>query len=180
MTVTDEPVLIEDTAAWPGVTVLASCLCAEIEVSGLGPVCLCSPLPGADIALDYGTEGMAWVRVMGLWPSATFPSADGIGRGLGRSTCTSPLAVQVELGVARCAPMPGDDGEPPSMVDQFEATRRQLADMAAMRRAVVCCQGKDARYRIDLGPYSPGGPTGGVLWGTWTVWFEEGWGRGNH
>lgn len=165
----------DDTTAWPGVQALIECLCTEMVNSGLGPLCLCSPLPGSQIALDYGAEGMAWVRVAGAWPSANFPNPDPGGRG----ACTSPLAIQLEVGAARCAPSLGDDGELPTLSEQFEVTRLQLADMAAMRRAILCCDLAN-NGRVALGAYTPAGPQGGVVWGTWTVWVEEGWGRGRH
>jgi hypothetical protein len=167
------PVVTEDTAAWPAVTALISCLCEEMVKAGLGPLCLCGPLPGSDISLDYGTEGMAWVRVASAWPSSSFPSQDPGGRG----SCTAPLAIQLEVGAARCAPSPSEDGDLPTMAEQFEATRLQMADMAAMRRAIQCCQVADSHRQMTLGAYTPNGPTGGVLWGTWAVFVEEGWGR---
>jgi hypothetical protein len=169
------PLVVEDQAAWPGVLTLIECLCTEMVAAGLGPLCLCSPMPGAQVALDYGADGMAWVRVVGAWPSSSFPSQEAGGRG---GVCTSPLAIQLEVGAARCAPLLGDEGELPTLSDQFEATRLQLADMAAMRRAIQCCETGIRYRRLQLGTYSPGGPQGGVLWGTWTVWIEEGWGRG--
>jgi len=164
----------EDTAAWPAVMALIECLCTEMVASGLGPLCLCSPLPGSQVALDYGAEGMAWVRVVGAWPSSTFPNQDGARGG----SCTAALAVQLEVGAARCAPALGEDGELPTLSQQFEVTRLQLADMAAMRRAVQCCAA-GIGYRLQLGSYTPGGPQGGVVWGSWSVWVEEGWGRGH-
>lgn len=173
MTVVDAPVIREDQAAWPGVSALVSCLCQEMEAANLGPLCLCSPLPGSQIALDYGTEGMAWVRVVGAWPSETFPAqAPSRGR-----SCTAPLAIQLEVGAARCAPAIGDQGELPTLTEQFDVTRLQMADMAAMRRAIQCCATAQPGL-IELGQYTPGGPQGGVVWGTWSVFIEEGWGRG--
>jgi hypothetical protein len=174
VTVIDHPVVVDDTTAWPAVLALIECLCTEMVNAGLGPLCLCSPLPGAQVAMDYGDQGMAWVRVEGVWPSVSFPNPEPGGRG----SCTSPLAIQLEVGAARCAPALGPDGELPSLADQFDATRMQLADMSAMHRAISCCQGLGPG-RLALGTYTPGGPQGGVLWGTWTVWVEEGWGRGN-
>ena len=41
---------------------------------------------------------------------------------------------------------------------------KQMADMAAMRRAIVCCNGDFDD--IILGQYTPLGPAGGVYGGT--------------
>lgn len=83
-------------------------------------------------------SGLAWVRVAGIFPSSggngqNFPSQD-----LTPQRCgTQRYAVELEMGVVRCAPVataqaiPSDDRWNISAVDT-------LADFAAMDRAVCC------------------------------------------
>lgn len=164
----------DDSAIWPALTELVTCLCSTIEDAGLPPTCFCGLVPGDQVAWDYITdsgEGQAWVRLMNVYPSSAFPAADTTLR----SSCASPLAAQVEMGILRCAPMPGDDGTPPGMSEQWEATRLQMADMRAMYSAVRCCY--DKQEAMVLGQYNPVGPAGGIVGGTWQVWLA-GWPKG--
>lgn len=143
---------------------LVECLCQEVGAD----VCYCGPYFGGDTPFDYCSEcdgglcGQAWVRLVSVYPSATFPTQDLSGN------CTMPLAYEWEIGVARCAPTIGDDGSAPSRDENLEATVQQYTDMVAMRRAIACCF---ASQDIDyiLGPYSPAPVLGGCLAGTWQV-----------
>lgn len=154
---------------WPTLTELAACLCTQLHDSGLPDVCFCGVLPGSEVAWDYASGcdncGMAWVRLLGMQPSTAFPQAD-----INPSNCSKPLAYTVEMGVLRCAPMPKEDGTPPTLEEMLDATELQIADAAAMRRAVACCLG--VRGWI-LGPYQPVGPQGGAVGGLWTVNIPE-------
>jgi hypothetical protein len=153
---------------WPAMTSLISCLCQEVTASGLPELCFCGLLPGENVPGDYVTEdgGMGWVRLVSAYPSVVFPGQDST------ATCVSPLAFELEIGLLYCAPVIDQFGEPPSVVSQFEATRVQTAAMAAMRRALVCC----LRPGVDavLGAYTPMGPEGQVVGGTWQVFVSEG------
>lgn len=164
-----EETFSDDHLVWPALTELVTCLCSTIEERGLPDLCFCGLVPGEQVAWDYvgasGGDGMAWVRLMNVYPSTTFPTTDSTLR-----SCASPLAAQVELGILRCAPMPGDDGTPPSMAAQWEATRLQMADMRALYAAVKCCYAKHKDAMV-LGQYAPAGPAGGVVGGTWQVWL---------
>lgn len=170
--------LREDEFVYPLMVDLVACLCTEIAESGLPEPCQCSLVPGADIVLDYcgscddaGCGGQAWVRLAGAYPSSLFPSLDEIG-----ATCHSPIAYQVEIGIARCAPVGSTSMvnayTPPTLEQQLDAVRIQSADMSAMRRAIACCltqNHEDLTY--TMGAYTPlsGGDCNG---GTWlvTVW----------
>lgn len=170
MTAVAERVLIEDKAIWPAITSLVACLCEEVIRSGLPPVCICTPLPGEVYATDYVSEdaGMAWVRLESAWPSTSFPNQTIT------STCAAPLAFGVEIGLAFCAPIFEQDGTPPPFAAQFDTTRVQIAAMAAMRRAVLCCFPAGRAQDVVLGLYTPLGPEGGVVGGTWSISVAEG------
>lgn len=170
MTATLEPpVMVEDRSIWPAIESLISCLCSQLVSDGLPPVCICAPMPGEAIATDYVSDsaGMAWARLTSGWPSTSFPNAD-VTPG-----CAAPLAFGVELGVAYCAPTMSDDGDPPDLTAQYEATRLQLAAMNTMRRAIACCFPGRAP-NVVLGTYTPIGPEGGVVGGVWTISVAEG------
>lgn len=164
----EAPPLVDDTVVWPTLVALTACLCSEVEKAGL-QVCICTPLPGEVIAIDYVTpeSGMAWTKVVNVFPSSALPAQDA------RARCASPLAFQIEVGTAFCAPMPSDDGEPPDLAANFDATRIQLAGMSAALRAIKCCLG-GAGADMVLGQYVPIGPAGGAVGGYWTVALAQG------
>jgi hypothetical protein len=170
VTAVADRVLVTDKSIWPAITALTSCLCQQIDLRGLPPVCICTPLPGEVLATDYVTEdaGMAWVRLESAWPSTAFPN-----QAVGSSSCKAPLAFALEIGIAYCAPMPASDGTPPDLASQFESVELQMAAMAAMRAAIECCMpASTADYAIGM--YSPMGPEGGVVGGTWSMFLAEG------
>lgn len=163
-----------DLDVWPTMMRLVDCLCTELAESGLD-TCFCGVLPGQAIAAQYVNtktrEGMAWVRLNGAWPYNLFPSTDVTAQ------CAAPLAYEIEVGSLFCAPAFADSrGTPPSLAAQFEATQVQMAAMAAMRRAIVCCLGTGKR--AVLGQYAPLGPEGDVVGGVWTVIVDGGLTRG--
>jgi hypothetical protein len=164
------PVLVDDKSIWPAITSLVSCLCEQVITSGLPPVCICTPLPGETLATDYVSEeaGMAWVRLESAWPSTSFPNPSA------SAACNAPLAFGLEVGLAYCAPTLQEDGTPPAFAEQFNTTRVQLAAMAAIRRAVICCFPATRAQDVILGLYVPMGPEGGVVGGSWSISVAEG------
>lgn len=171
MTVTAPTEIRTDTFVWPAMLRLAECLCTELVAAGLPPTCLCSVLPGDAVAADYVSEdeGMAWVRLVSGYPYTAFPVAD-----TAAATCLRPLAFELEVGALWCAPVFADSrGTPPDMAAQFAATETQLAAMAAMHRAIVCCVPTE-RGTGALGAYTPVGPEGGVVGGVWSLFLAGG------
>lgn len=170
MTAVAAQALVTDRSIWPAITSLTSCLCLTLEAHGLPPVCICTPLPGEQMATDYVTEsaGMAWVRLESAWPSTAFPN-----QASSSTSCKAPLAFAIEIGVAYCAPMPDNDGTPPDMAANFEAVEVQLAAMSAMHAAVLCCF-PSTSADVAIGQYTPMGPEGGVVGGTWSIIVAEG------
>lgn len=164
---------VEDFVIYPTMIELSACLCTEIEASGLPGTCACGPIVG-DLTLDYcgsckdgKCSGQAWVRLVDAFPSADFPTPQFV-----PSNCFSPLAYTLEVGIIRCKPMGKNNTArgytPPTLEENVEALRLQLADMAALRRAVQCCFGEGDRTYI-LGVYAPVTPDGDCLGGSFTV-----------
>lgn len=160
----------EDARIWPTLVQLSVCLTQTITDAGLPVPAFLGILPGSMIAADYcGDEecGQAWVRLATVYPSQNFPNPD--------DSAVEPqsyLAYSIEVGILRCAPMPADDGTPPSVAEQLESARLQMADMSAIRRAIQCCLDQLERPYL-LGSYDPIGPEGGCVGGSWSFTLGE-------
>ncbi|QBZ73511.1 hypothetical protein SEA_MISCHIEF19_26 [Streptomyces phage Mischief19] len=77
------------------------------------------------------------------------------------------LAVQLNVTVFRCAPLPTDGGCPPTPAELSASALQTHADMAAVNRGVLCCFGSDSTRpngrRYVLGATTPLGPQGGCV-----------------
>lgn len=140
---------------------LAACLCVEVG----SQLCFCGVLPGAAVANDYITCdkecGMAYVQLGAATPASGVAVAD-----LNPGNCSSGIGLEIEMGIFRCYPTMDEDGNPPTMDEAEDATRIQIADMMAMRRAVHCCnENKD----FIMGIYTPIGPEGNSVGGVWSL-----------
>lgn len=154
---------VEDGIIWPLMVQMQQCLCETLEERGLRPGnCFCGVTPGQQVTWDY-SDGMAWVRLTSIVPSAVFPT-----QSFALNNCGTTLAAELEVGVLHCAPIQGPDGSPPTEAQQFEATRLQLATMSAIRSAIICCA-DSSDVDMILGGYDPLGPNGGLVGGAWTV-----------
>lgn len=175
---------VEDVDLYPLMVELLSCLCVELEDSGLPKPCRCSLMPGDLPVLDFGSGedgckdgcGQAWVRLVTAFPADQFP----IAAVQTASRCDVALAYQLEIGVSRCETVGRTVGGrfiPPSAEDQLDSVRLYTADMAAMRRAMLCCF-RSAHARTDdleiaLGAYTPLPTQGGVGGGTWALYLRR-------
>lgn len=146
--------------------VLLAALVVELRTDGTEDVCAAALYPGDSVPLDYADcGGMAWVRLVDAGPTISFPNTD-----VTADSCHWSLAFQVEMGVMRPSPIPENvmnSAELPDDAENTAAAKRQLQDMMAMHRALLT-----ARDDIDLmapGRYTPVGPVGGTVGGTWAV-----------
>lgn len=161
--------LREDTLFYPLLVELAGCLCTELGEAGL-ETCFCGVVAGDSIDISRvgpDTGGMGWVRLSTIAPGVSNQTgAANVG------PCNSQFIAQIEVGYAECYPI-NEMGESLSLEQELEVTQRIMAGTAAARRAAYCCNwaGKNKR-RLQAGEYTPGGPEGGVVWGTWTVGVE--------
>lgn len=163
----------EEARVLPILTELSACLCTELEAAGF-TMCFCGLMPGGEVPLDYcggdcdvdGCGGQAWVRVVSIFPSTNFPElADA-------ATCATRRAMVVEVGHAMCAPQPDNDGTPPGVQAQYDATFQQMASMDAMWRAIACCFGANQDRDYVLGEYAAIPAGGGCLAAIWNVTVE--------
>lgn len=118
--------------------------------------------------------GVAWVRLVGIYPSSSFPLPDD---GSQPGNCQSPMAYEVEIGVARCAPQPEGREMYPDSGKVFDALRLYMSDSRAMRSALLCClpaevKKRDGRdIRVMLGNWTPLEQGAGTSGGTWNGWI---------
>lgn len=173
-----------DLDVYPLMEELLACLCKEIDDSNLPKPCRCELMPGAVFMLDFGPSdtakgnGQAWVRLAAA--GATFPGDVGDTQApvILTTRCAAPLAYELEIGISRCVSVGTTSNNkyfPPSADAVSADVQLQLADMAAMKRAVLCCL-KDklgADVEIGLGLYSPIDHQGGVGGGTWQVFVRR-------
>lgn len=164
----------EDVMVWPTMKDLLGCTEAELIDVGR-PAGKSTIQYGADIpALDMGDEcdGFLWVRLVDAFPSKQFPNADLTPNPAGVRTA---MAFQLEVAVARCVQVMGTteeggsffaDGQPIPPETIFEDARAQMADMAAIRRAICKCL-KGRPY--ILGNFASAVPTGLVNYIGWAV-----------
>lgn len=142
---------------------IASCLCLELADAvreGNAQPCICTVMPGAVVAFDYCEEGgMAWARLAGILPvENTQPY-----------TCAVEYDVTVEIGILRCAPGLGEDGELPTMPEQLAASMQQQFEMGLMHKVLSCCATTASFDGPAINGYTPVGPDGGCVGGVWTA-----------
>lgn len=176
--------LSEDFVDDPMFSVLArlsDCLCQELAAAGGPGLCYCGmwlgsaqpPLGLADCS--KGDCGVAWVRVNSAFPSSVFPQPDA-GSG---SKCSAPMAYEVEIGVARCAPAPQGRDMFPDKQAIFDAQRLYMGDMRAAKRALLCCLPQAQRdaggpaVLASVGQWVPLDNAGNRSGGAWTGYL--GW-----
>ncbi|WP_405759432.1 hypothetical protein OG234_13150 [Streptomyces sp. NBC_01420] len=147
------------------------CPCRSCVVPGMPAWDSCDDPCGQNSA--GGAGGQLTVNVLRVFQSTDFPSADrGLPPAAARGTrmhCAPPANLAVELAVTllRCAPVPDEDGCPPSCED-LEATARILhTDMATVYNALLCClPGSTERRRgraVFVGDSRTIGPQGGCV-----------------
>ncbi len=157
-----------DLSVTPIVEALLACYEVEVGKVADPPASVCLRT-GDQVALlvaqsaDECCDGLAWVRVAAVYPSANFPEPDAA-----PSNC-GPIqwAVVLELGAARCAPT-GDAQSIPTCEQWLAVSRAVLDDRAAMVRA-VCCWGADTVWPYLVGQWSPWPTEGGCVGGTMQV-----------
>lgn len=157
--------MIKSNRVFDTLVELAACLCQTIESEGLPDTCFCGIVPGEAPAFGYWSDceknGMAYVRL-----STSYPSQQIGQQSVATGNCSSLLGIDVEIGILRSLPVGDEQGNMPEDYDILEATQLQVADMIAMRKAVTCCL---AAEDFLMGAYSPFGPDGGIVGGTWEI-----------
>lgn len=174
--------LIEEDRFFPTLVKLVECLDRELNEAGTGKRCFTGLVPagrpplGAMVCDGRQACGVAWVSTASVFPSTSFPVPDEGGGDATLQGARAPLAMEVQMGVARCYPSPQGRDERADMQAYLDTTRVVLSDMAAMRRAIACCirpSRTDATPPLDfsLGQWTPIEPEARVTGGTWQFWI---------
>lgn len=166
-----------DQVAWPLAIRLLGCLEDSVAELQFPPKNI-GLRPGDSVAFyvsrmrDECCEGLAWVRVAQVAPSssAQWPNPD-----ITPQPCW-PLryAVQLEMGIVRCAPAPGAN-EIPSQDAWDNLTDLILNDMAAMQNAACCfADGFDLHGVYLVGAWNPLSIEGACAGGSMTITASAG------
>lgn len=145
---------------------LLGALVEELRDAGTADVCAAAVYPGDAVPLDYAECGvMAWVRLVSVNPTIGFPAAD-----VTADSCAWRLAYDVEMGVMRPSLIPEvvlSTVDLPTDAENTASAGAQFSDMMAMHYALLAAR-KDIEHLIP-GSYTPTGPIGGTVGGTWSV-----------
>lgn len=142
---------------------LAECLCTTLKEEGLPDVCFCGLLPGQqpyDLAGTECDQGQAWVRLVSAYPSQRVGVPDTT-----PGNCNSGLGYTVEVGVLRNFPITSEPLEDPEILSTSTLV---IADMEAVRKAIICCSVLSSKD-YSLGPWTPFGPLYGLVGGSWSL-----------
>lgn len=141
--------------------ILNSCFC-EALAAGPNPPSQCCVLASEPQITDC-CAGVAWTRVLNIYPSNNFPAADAK-----PDRCLPPSwAMTVQLGIFRCAPATCAAMDNPCCDSHADAVTQQFADRSAMLQSALCCLPNAVRqiehFSMDR-----------VVLGTWAVIETEG------
>lgn len=163
---------IDDLDVLPILESALACLCTELDRSPGGIPCFCAIVPGDQVAMDYcdcsDPEtgcGMAWARLDQSFVGSSIYNSVYSRTALNVARCVPLISHRIQLGVTRCMPGMDSEGNPPSALEQTEATRIQMGDMAATMRALNCCFPYDKRREFLFERYLPIGPIGNCVGG---------------
>ncbi len=138
---------------------LGACWCAQLATSVGGAPGICCPVSAGSPSGADCCAGYAWVRVLGSYPTTLFPTPE-----TRPTNCfTAEIALQVEVGVTRCAPQPCDATENICCDAEAEANAILMDDMKQIRALFRCgCLGLP-NSAIILGNTKVYGPEGQCL-----------------
>ena len=165
--------LVEEQFFFPRMMALTKCVKAELLAAGGPGLCFSGLVPAGRPPLGVmncgttGCGGVAWVAPVTAYPVGVFPSEGEVAE-----RCVTPMAMTVQVGVARCHPRPRQGMTTVDEQDAFEAARLYMSDMAAVKRAILCCFPKDnPNYQVALGTWEPLPPEASASGGSWTAYI---------
>lgn len=116
---------------------ILGCVQAQLAATPGGSPERAGVVPGAQVAWDVCECSQLTVHTAQVYPSTKFPSPK---QEQPWGKCTSGLMVaEYVVTVLRCVPVQDDQGNPPPIADLEAAAMRDLADRAAVLRALSCC-----------------------------------------
>lgn len=120
---------------------LVACVCTALEDSE-APVCICSttvgnPMISTCCECDSGQSGELWGNFVRLYRGDRISGGEVQAQ---RPCAPANWVAQFQITLARCFPTIDESGEIPDSEDQAQAAQGIHADVAAIRRAIHCCQ----------------------------------------
>jgi hypothetical protein len=125
----------------PMAELLLDCLCTVTGQLANAPGNCClrigSEIPAdVDLFTDLCCEGLGYVSIGDIFVSDVFPGEDSTRQAAGCGIVS--WGVNLRVGIMRCAPAGGPNGEMPSCADWTEAALQNFVDAQALR-ATACC-----------------------------------------
>lgn len=156
---------------------ISECLCQTLEAAGTN-TCYCGIMLGQQNGplglMQCGEKkkcAVAWVRPVSVFRSGPFPLPIEPGvqiRG-------ARLAMEIEVGIARCYPQAQGRAEFPSEESIWGSAVTVTDDIEIMRQAILCCIPKNdpawGGRLLELGTWTPLPAEGRVAGGTWNGWI---------
>jgi hypothetical protein len=165
-----------DTMVLPIAESLLACLC-EAVAEAPNPPASCCLRPGVTVAQgvseheDECCEGLAWVRVVRVFPTGSdvgFPAIND-----DPHACSPPsYGIELEMGIYRCAPT-GDAMNLPTCAEWTATAEQILDDAASLRRAWCCFRDNYDNSAKLVGQWAPVTVQGGCTGGTLTIMIES-------
>lgn len=152
---------LTDNVSLPLAQKLLACLCAKTALES-NPPKVCSLRYGTTVnaGADECRCGIAWVRLGEVYPTQSFPE-----RVTDPSACPNSFAVELEMGILRCAPI--GTAQAPASASEWEQFSLDISeDEQAMAEAVCCFTATmDRSDWLDLGstPLDTEGGCGGRI-----------------
>lgn len=145
---------------------LAKSLEEEIKRSPVPECCFVGVVPGDAAVGDFagtcrGKQGMAWVRMMSMYPASGINVVNSE-----PNNCGSSIGMDLEVGMIRPVSTIDARGKPPKPETYAASAELQDNDAIVMLRAIRGCSAFQA-YDNIVGQYQPTGPLGGLVGGTW-------------
>lgn len=134
--------MAEDTIITPIAAQLLACLSEQVDLQPNPPLHRCYRI-GSEVAHDAGIsvdlccEGLAYVSLGDIYPSAaSFPEQDIVRQA--QAKCAPPTwAVNFRAGIVRCVPV-GDETAGPTCTEWNEAFAQNVYDALSLRRTQCC------------------------------------------
>jgi hypothetical protein len=126
---------------WNLLEELRVCVCLALDETE----CLCpcyTMVAVGDVIIDNCCEGFLYVTADRIYPTESFPVQD-----TGPVACSNPLAVDITVGILRCAPIMTENGDFPTPQEISDAAKITYTDAFVATTALICCLAATKRSR---------------------------------
>lgn len=156
---------------------ISECLCETLAAAGTS-TCYCGIMLGQQNGplglMQCGGDkqcAVAWVRPVQVFRSSPFP----LPVDPGTQVRNPRLAMEIEVGIARCYPQPVGRAMFPSEDSIWASSVQVTDDIETMRQAILCCIPKNdpawTGRLLEVGSWTPLPAEGRVAGGTWSGWI---------